>query len=142
MPAKTAVESPKEEVVMDDRCAHITSDGRRCRNHRISGKSAFCTPHTHQEQQYINADRVAEELLAGVEDFQTTLAVNEALGRLFQLTAQNRIPVRNAAVLAYIGQLLLQSVGDVRHEITCVKGEPGKMEIMRAAINILNESRN
>ncbi len=42
--------------------------------------------------------------------------INFVLGKLFTALAQNRIPPRNAAILAYIGQLMLHSLRGVKKE--------------------------
>ncbi len=49
-------------------------------------------------------------------NFLTATDINFVLGKLFTALAQNRIPPRNAATLAYIGQLLLHSLHDVKTE--------------------------
>src|SRR5229473_5445775 len=52
--------------------------------------------------------------------FMTATDINFVLGKLFTATAQNRIPPRNAAVLAYIGQLMLHSLPNLKKEYTFV----------------------
>jgi len=51
-------------------------------------------------------------------EFRTATDVNRALGRLFSLLAENRIPRRNAVALGYLAQLLLQTLPGVREELT------------------------
>jgi hypothetical protein len=46
----------------------------------------------------------------------TATDVNHILGKLYTVVAQNRVSSRNAATLAYIGQLLLTSVGGIKSE--------------------------
>ncbi len=46
----------------------------------------------------------------------TAADVNHLLGKLYTFVAQNRVWSRNAATLAYIGQLLLTSVGGIKSE--------------------------
>ncbi len=84
---------------------------------RMKGHPSLCFVHAQRQQQILDPKRVAAELLGPFEDLKTANAVNHALGSLFLLVAQNRIPPRNAAILAYIGQLLLQSLSPVRSEI-------------------------
>ncbi len=103
----------------DDRCQYAAADGRRCRLPPMGRHAAFCFFHFQRQQQQLrDAQAVAAELLGAHEEFKTATAVNHALGKLFALAAKNRIPVRNAAVLAYIGQLLLNSLASVQREIT------------------------
>jgi hypothetical protein len=110
-------------IAVDARCKYVASSGRRCRTQaardtsRASGFSAFCLPHAQMEQQYLNSESVAEELIGNLDDFRTSHAINEILGKLFILVAQNRIPLRNASTLSYICQLLLSSTPGVRGEL-------------------------
>ena len=110
MPAKPAKER-------DHQCQQLTTDGRRCLLPRMKGHPSLCYVHAQRQQQLLDPKRVAAELLGPFQDLKTANAVNHALGSLFLLLAQNRIPPRNAAILAYIGQLLLQSLSPVRSEI-------------------------
>jgi hypothetical protein len=94
----------------------------------------------HGRAQLREAESVAQELLGGSTELNTTIAVNHSLGKLFQLTAANRIPQRNAALLAYIGQLLLQSIGSVKQEFMCghiVEAWNGQVQ---HALQVLNDS--
>ncbi len=100
-----------------NQCQQLTSDGRRCLMPRMKGHPTFCFIHAQRQQQILDPKRVIAELLGPFEDLKTANAVNHALAGLFLLTAQNRIPPRNAAILAYIGQLLLQTLGPVESEI-------------------------
>jgi len=56
-------------------------------------------------------------MIGKLDDFRTSHAVNEVLGKLLILVAQNRIPLRNANALSYICQLLLASTTGVRGEL-------------------------
>jgi hypothetical protein len=89
------------------------------------------------EQQYLDADSVSKQLLGPVYDFRTDLAVNEVLGRLVILVAENRIPLRNATTLAYICQLLLASHTGLRYEINLRSGSSGERYIINRAVDML-----
>jgi len=89
------------------------------------------------EQQYLDAKSVSNELLGRVFDFRTDLAVNEVLGRLFILVAENRIPLRNATALAYICQLILASHSGLRYELNMRSGESGERFVINAAVDML-----
>lgn len=60
------------------------------------------------------------DLLSG--EFTTATDINRALGKLFSLLAENRIPRRNAVALGYLAQLLLQTLPGVREEMTSCLG--------------------
>jgi hypothetical protein len=134
------IEEVVTPVLVDARCQFMTSSGRRCRNFaardtsRASGLSTFCIPHSQLDQQFVNTKSVSEELLGDTDNFQTAISVNEVLGRLFVLQAQNCIPVRNAMALAYTAQVILSSLEKVRDEYHDV-GDPGSHdEIIETAI--------
>jgi len=118
------------KLQLDNRCQHISANGRRCRMLRTDDHPALCPQHRRQQLQP-DPKTVAAELLRSIEDFNTATAVNHALGRLFALAAANRIPPRNAAILAYICQLLLNSLPAVEHEITCAKGFSAWQRLLR-----------
>ncbi len=107
----------KPALVRHNQCQQATSDGRRCLMPRMKSHPSFCFTHAQRQQQILDPKRVTAELLGPFEDLKTANAVNHALASLFLLVAQNRIPPRNAATLAYIGQLLLQSLPPVKVEI-------------------------
>jgi hypothetical protein len=100
-----------------NRCQFETSDGRRCRMLRHNGHPAFCLFHAHDEMQLLESERLGSEIASSITgEFMTSTDINFVLGKLFTALAQNRIPPRNAAVLAYIGQLMLHSVPSVKKE--------------------------
>ena len=130
-------------LVIDDRCKYVAASGRRCRAHvardtsRASGYSAFCLPHSQMEQQFLNAKSVAKDLIGPIDDFRTNTAVNEVLGHLLKLVAENRIPLRNANALSYICQLLLSSNEGVRHETILVGGEDYEERIINDTMDTM-----
>jgi len=81
---------------------------------------SLCLPHWQRHNR--DAQAVSAELLGPFAKLNTATAVNHALGKLFSLVAQGRVAPRNAAVLAYIGQLLLNSLSAVRHEAQLARG--------------------
>jgi hypothetical protein len=119
------------------RCTYITPTGRRCRMAIMPGQSRsedhtpYCTFHARQNHQILDSESVSQEILGPFDDFRSACAINRALGKLFVVTTQNRIPVRNSAVLAYIGQLLLQTLDPVRSEVIKAGGKHGLDAIAR-----------
>jgi hypothetical protein len=100
-----------------NRCQFETADGRRCRMFRHNGHPSLCLFHARDEMQLLESHRLGAELSATLTgQFMTATDINFVLGKLFTATAQNRIPPRNAAILAYIGQLMLHSVPGVKNE--------------------------
>ncbi len=113
-----------------NRCNHTDALGRQCRALALrsaesrGGTKGLCFKHGTEERQLRDAEEIAEELLSGTPPMlSTTIAVNRVMGKLFQLTARNRLPIRHASTLAYIGSLLLNSCEGVKHEIIGSEGQ-------------------
>src|SRR5260370_18510037 len=67
--------------------------------------------------QLLESHRLGAETSASITgEFMPSTDINLVLGKLFTALAQNRIPPRNAAILAYIGQLMLHSLPGVKRE--------------------------
>jgi len=98
-------------------CKFPFADGRRCRMLRHPSHPSLCPFHARAELQLRESHRLGAELATTISgDFMTATDINHALGKLYTAVAQDRIPARNAATLAYIGQLLLSSDPSVKTE--------------------------
>jgi hypothetical protein len=116
----------------ENRCQQINAHGRQCRSLRGADHPALCSYHAREERHKSkNPDTLAVDLLGSIHDFRTATSVNHVLGKLLLLLATDRIPPRNAAVLAYICQLLLQSLSDVKHELYIGKQEPDMKKALK-----------
>jgi hypothetical protein len=116
------------------RCLFADARGHQCRMLRLDTHPALCVFHARQEQQLLDAGRVAAELASLSGEFKTANDVNHALGKLFAVVAANRMPARSAAVLAYIGQLLLQSLPRVKSEYERGNGMAAWDQLVRATV--------
>ncbi len=136
-PSQLVVEAvPAIETIPEDvRCNHVTADNRRCIDSRAPDHKTLCPYHAMKEMQHRNSKVVAKEILGPLNDFRSAFAINSALGKLFAITAENRIPVRNAAVLAYIGQLLLQTLNPLQREVVHTDGKGGMDAILRDTLD-------
>jgi hypothetical protein len=61
----------------------------------------------HVNGQHEEFAKVGDEIVAAGDALNTEDAIHKALGNVFRLLAHNRISARNAAVLGYVGQLML-----------------------------------
>ena len=77
--------------------------------------------------------------IVGVEDFRSAASVNHILGKVFELTARDRIKPRKAALLAYVGQLLLNSLPAVRLELSYAHALPS---LHKAINNLYRKARH
>jgi hypothetical protein len=96
-------------AVLCVRCAHRDCSGRQCRLFVSDAHSGLCPQHYTEQKQKESAN-VSETLFKYSQAFQTAQGINHSLRNLFLLTSQNRISTRRAAVLAYIGSLLLRTL--------------------------------
>lgn len=97
-------------------CQFPFADGRRCRMLRRD-HPALCPFHARAAQQLRESHQLGSEISATLSgQFLTATDINFALGKVFTAVAQDRLPARNAALLAYLGQLLLQSISNVKKE--------------------------
>jgi hypothetical protein len=123
------------------RCTFTDLAGRQCRNLalRPTGKGAsrkksgLCLAHATEERQLRDAEAVAEELLGNTGTLDSTVAVNNVLRKIFELTVEDRIPMRKAALLTYQASLLLHSITGVKSEVhTLCKPEAWTYMIKRS----------
>jgi len=113
-------------------CRHIDGRGHRCRMLVMSIDADLCA---HHAQRHLQAQRgsetAASELLACVSDFSDAASVNRFLGTLVKQVTLKRIPRRDAVTLAYICQLLLNSVGAINRE-ECMRLEEARFQELQA----------
>jgi hypothetical protein len=94
------------------RCTHTSRNGR-CRMPATDSAKIFCSEHAPQQenpQQTPDPEILAAELLGEIVNFTTADAVNLFLGNLVKQLARKRIARRDAIALAYLCQLLLNSL--------------------------------
>jgi hypothetical protein len=124
------VPNPEALLAADDidRCQHIDARGHRCRMFVAPAEKTFGSgpdsPDSdlaeltadlcaHHAQKLLRRQRAGQtagaELLASITDFADAASVNRFLGNLARMVALRRIPRRDAVVLAYISQLILNS---------------------------------
>lgn len=98
-------------------CQFPFADGRQCRMLRSKTHPSLCVFHARDEEQLASFDSLGDELASCTGTFRTVTDINHVIGRLFKLVACNRIPLRNAKLLAHLAQLLLHSHRGVKQEL-------------------------
>lgn len=126
-PKEITSEGPASDIY---RCRFCTSDGRRCRMPR-EGHRAFCRSHAIREDEALAPSRATQELLSLSGEFKTARDINHILGKLWVQLVQGKIARGDAVALAYIGQLLLQTLPTVRGEIKEFGGSTAWQETLR-----------
>ncbi len=77
----------------------------------------FCTFHARQELQLLESQRLGDEISTSLNGgFLTATDINHVPGKLFIAVAQDRVPVRKALALTYMGQVMLTSLPHVKQE--------------------------
>ncbi len=133
MPAK-----PKTPFVhTEEHCRFISEHNHRCRMLRAWYHDSLCAHHARLHQR--ETEGLADGLLDGIENFRSAASVNHALGKIFELTARDRITPRKAALLAYVGQLLLNSLPAVRLELSYANALPS---LHKAISNLYRKGRH
>jgi hypothetical protein len=110
------------------RCRYNTANGRRCRMISVD-ELGFCARHRSYDEEL-----VAMELNISPEEFKTAVGLNRFVGKVTALTAQNRLPVRTSATLAYLAQLLLQTLDRAQREISDLHGSAALEKLVAAAL--------
>ena len=92
----------------------------------------LCAYHAQRRLQTQRAgETAAAELLSCVSDFGDAASVNRFLGNLVKQVTLKRMPRRDAITLAYICQLLLNSLGAINREES-LRLEQSRLEALRA----------
>ena len=97
-------------------CQHRGTAGRCCRMPVSDPASGFCFRHAAEQKKQNDAADLSAALTGNSEEFRTVEGINQSLGELYKLLAQDRISPRRAAVLAYISNLLLRTVNVMNGE--------------------------
>jgi hypothetical protein len=113
-------------------CSHFDTAGRRCHMLVMSAASDLCSYHAQRRlQAQRGSETAASELLACVSDFSDAASVNRFLGNLVKQVTLKRIPRRDAVTLAYICQLLLNSLSAINRE-ECMRLEESRFQALQA----------
>lgn len=108
-------------------CQFISARGHRCR--MIADKHpSLCPFHaarSKSQSDSVDPEILAADLLGSIEDFSRADVINVFLGNLVRQLARKRIARRDAIALAYIGQLLLNSLPALDRQLEAEKDAAG-----------------
>jgi hypothetical protein len=123
-------------------CQFQFADGRKCRMLRREDHATLCVFHARAERQLLQSETLGPLLSKSPSgEFLTAADVNHVLGKLFAAISEDRLPPRNAATLAFVGQLLLHSIPLVKHEMINASGTDTWRQLVRNVLNSSNPSR-
>jgi hypothetical protein len=100
------------------RCRHRTRKGRLCKLPVLHASSDLCFRHAGLRDRQLDPGDFSAELLGPLTEFTSVAHVNRFLGNLLVLHSRGRIAQRQATSLAYIAQLLLVSLPELKKEIS------------------------
>ena len=112
-------------------CQFPFADGRQCRMLRHASHPSLCLFHAREEQQLLELEHIGHELASLSGEFKTVADIHHVVSKLFKLVAANRIPVRNARLLAYLAQLLFHGQADVKQETIRAQNHRAWEEVLR-----------
>jgi hypothetical protein len=108
-----------------DLCQFQFANGKCCGMPAHLKYNGLCLNHgTIHKRSNAREDDLYNELASPSGAFLSPAEINQALGKLFEALAANRISTRRAATLAYIGHLLLQAYSGLKAEarMTAMQG--------------------
>jgi len=108
-----------------DLCQFQFANGKCCGMPAHPKYNGLCLNHgTIHMRTTAREDDLYNELASPSGAFLSPAEINQALGKLFEALAANRISTRRAATLAYIGHLLLQAYSGLKAEahMTAMQG--------------------
>jgi hypothetical protein len=114
-PTSQPTDAPSDPVL----CSHVSPAGRRCRMLPAKNHPSLCAHHARKSRRRHQPDdeALAAELLDSIDDFTSASSVNLFLGNLVKQLARKRIRRRDAIALAYLSQLLLNSLAAMDKEL-------------------------
>ena len=112
--SKTAIKP--SSINSSARCQHRTTTGRRCRLGVVQPSSGLCFRHAFLRSQLGEEADLRTALAGDLPDFTSAEQINAFLSKLLLLLSENRVSPRRAAVIAYVGSLLLRSLPLVQWE--------------------------
>lgn len=93
----------------NSRCDFLFADGRRCRQQPADPTLSLCMRHLQVREKQEESARVGDEIVGADGALNTQEGIHKALANVFSNLARNRIAPRSAAILGYVGQLMLVS---------------------------------
>src|SRR5580693_4685561 len=116
-------------------CLFSYEDGRRCRTPRIASHPHFCFYHAQKESQSQATQKLADDLAYFFSGkYLTANDLNAALARLIPATIRGEIKPRLARTVAYMCQMLIQSLHLSQREYANAFGTEGWRQSIRNSV--------
>jgi len=120
-------------------CTFTFADGRRCKTPRQPGDADFCYFHSQRELQRLAAKNAGNFVASAVcTDYVSACALNGSLGRLFRAVACGQINPKTAHTLAYLAQVMAQTLPMAEEEFARTFGREPLLDTVTSAFGKLN----
>ena len=124
-------------------CSFTFADGRRCRTPRFSGHPRLCHYHARKEAQAFAAYEMGRDISYFFSGkYLSACDLSSALGRLFAAVAQGQVKPKTAATLAYLGQVLVQTIQLSQHEYINAFGANSWRDAVSGSVNGNSDHQN
>src|SRR6266850_1808004 len=117
-------------------CSFAFADGRQCRTPRSLNHPRLCFDHARKESQARSANKLARELAYFFSGkYLSANDLSTALGRLVPAVVRGDIKPRAARTLAYLAQILVQTIHLAQHEYINAFGTSDWRDAIRDGVN-------
>ena len=123
-------------------CRFTFADGRRCRTPRVSTDRNFCFYHAQKEAQSVVAAKLASDLSYFFSaDYISACDLSAAIAQLIPAVIQGHLKPRPARTVAFLFQMLLQTVRLAQHEYINTFGTDVWTDTIADSVNLNHERR-
>jgi hypothetical protein len=125
--------SAKDRVSL---CQFTFADGRRCRTPRTGKNPHFCFHHAQKEARALAEESLSKDLAYFFSgDYLSACDLSTAMGRLIPAVIRGDVKPRTARTVAYMAQILLQSIHISQREYGYAFGDDGWRKSIRHSVN-------
>jgi hypothetical protein len=114
-------------------CAFTYRDGRRCREPRSPDHPTLCLSHARKEAVFLGQEAVAGGICNELKrNYTTACDLSWTLSRIFESVAAGHIKPKTAQTLAYLAQIMAQTIPLAQHEFSESLGPVNWAKAVRA----------
>lgn len=119
LPASVSITHEARRAADSCVCTYLNARGGRCRMLTLGPEFPFCPDHTRKEalRRRREQEALAKKLFEDIPSCATAGSINAFLDNLLRQMALQRIDRKDAIAMAYVSQLLLQSLRPLEREM-------------------------
>jgi hypothetical protein len=123
-------------------CAFTFSDGRCCANLRHPTHPHLCLPHARKEAAQLAEQQAGVSLCQEIKrNYVTATDLTWTISRVFEAVASGQIKPRTAKTLAYLAQIMAQTIPLAQHEFVSSLGHKSWAECVSESLNFEGNPR-